>query len=49
VSNWYPVPSIDDLGEKEVYTIEIAAGGAQPNVVIWTVGAGGGIGIAIAL
>jgi hypothetical protein len=49
VSNWYPVPSIDDLGEQEVYTVEIAQGGAQPNVVIWTVGPGGGIGIAIAL
>lgn len=49
VANWYPIPSVDDLGEREVYTVEVAAGGARPNVVIWTIGPGGGIGIAIAL
>jgi hypothetical protein len=49
VANWYPVPSVDQLGEAEVYMVEVTAGGAQPNVVLWTVGPGGGIGIAIAV
>ncbi len=52
VANWYPVPSLEALGEAEVYTVEIAAASAQAGVVvpaiIWTVGSGGGIGIAIA-
>jgi hypothetical protein len=52
VANWYPVPSVEALGEADVYTVEIAAAGAQAGVVvpaiIWTVGPGGGIGIAIA-
>ncbi len=52
VANWYPVPSVEALGEADVYTVEIAPAGAQAGVVvpaiIWTVGPGGGIGIAIA-
>ncbi len=52
VANWYPVPSVEAVGEAEVYALEIAAGGGQPGAaipaVIWTVGPGGGIGIAIA-
>jgi hypothetical protein len=47
VANWYPVPSVDALGEADVYQVELAAGG-QSNLLIWTVGPGGGIGIAIA-
>ena len=38
VTNWYPVPSIDNLGEAEVYTVEIGTGGARSNLVIWSVG-----------
>jgi hypothetical protein len=49
VTNWYPVPSIDNLGEAEVYTVEIGTGGARSNLVIWSVGPGGGIGIVIAV
>lgn len=49
VTNWYPVPSVEALGESEVYQVEIAGGGAQSNVVVWTIGPGGGIGIAIAV
>ena len=48
VANWYPVPSVEALGEADVYQVEVAGGGAQPNVVVWTIGPGGGIGIAIA-
>lgn len=52
VANWYPVPSVEARGEADVYQVEIAAGGTQPNVlvptVIWSVGPGGGIGITIA-
>jgi hypothetical protein len=47
VANWYPVPAVEKLDDAEVFKVEIAAGGAQPNVVIWTVGPGGGIGIVI--
>ncbi len=49
VANWYPAPSVEDLGEAAVYTVEIAAGGGQANVVVWTVGPGGGIGIVIVI
>jgi hypothetical protein len=46
VANWYPSPSIENLGEAEVYSIELAEPG-QSNVLIWTVGPGGGAGLAI--
>ncbi len=46
VSNWYPSPSIENLGEAEVYSIELAEPG-QSTVMIWTVGPGGGAGVAI--
>jgi hypothetical protein len=49
VANWYPVPSVEALGEAEVYQVEVAGGGAQPNVVVWTIIPGGGIGISIAV
>jgi hypothetical protein len=49
VPNWYPVSSVDRLGEAEVFTVEISPGVGQPNVLVWTVGPGGGIGIAIAV
>jgi hypothetical protein len=48
VANWYPVPSVEALGEAEVYQVEIEGGGARPNVIVWTISSGGGIGIAIA-
>jgi hypothetical protein len=54
VANWYPVPSIETLGDLEVYQIEIDGGaadgktaGPEPNFVAWTPGPGGGIGIVI--
>jgi hypothetical protein len=54
IANWYPVPSIDDLGDLEVYQVEIEAGaadtkaaGSDSNFVAWTTGPGGGIGIVI--
>lgn len=49
VANWYPVPSIDSLGEVEVYQIEVQGGGVRPNVIVWILGPGGGIGIAVAV
>ena len=52
VANWYPVPSVDALGDLEVYQVEIAGGadkapGPSENFVVWTTGPGGGIGIVI--
>jgi hypothetical protein len=47
VANWYPVPSIDALGEADVYQFELGPG-TRSNVLIWAEGPGGGIGIAIA-
>jgi hypothetical protein len=52
VANWYPVPSVESLGEAEVFQVEIVAPGerSQPpvaNVVAWASGPGGGVGIAV--
>ncbi|MGO9062193.1 MAG: hypothetical protein ACLQU2_33250 [Candidatus Binataceae bacterium] len=53
VANWYPVPSVDALGDLEVYQVEIESGTADDkargaaNFVAWTTGPGGGIGIVI--
>ncbi|HKD67880.1 MAG TPA: hypothetical protein VKB84_13630 [Candidatus Binataceae bacterium] len=47
IANWYPVPSVEALAEAEAYSVEIGEG-ALPNVVIWTIGPGGGIGIVVA-
>jgi hypothetical protein len=54
VANWYPVPSVEAIGEAEVYQVEIEGGGpadkAQPttaNVVVWATGPGGGIGVVV--
>ena len=49
IANWYPVPSIEALSDAEVYRVEVEGGGATPNVVVWTPGPGGGIGIVIAI
>ncbi len=46
VANWYPVPSVEALGEADVYKVDLAAGD-QSNLLIWRMGPGGGIGIAI--
>jgi|SRR5579875_1914661 hypothetical protein len=50
VANWYPVPSVEVLGEAEVYAVEVEGTGAPTGAapaIIWAVGTGGGIGIAI--
>jgi hypothetical protein len=52
VANWYPVQSVESLGEAEVFQVEIVAPGekSQPplaNVVVWANGPGGGVGIAV--
>jgi hypothetical protein len=50
VANWYPVPSLEALGEREVYQVDVqggAADGQLSNVLIWTLGPGGGIGIVV--
>ncbi len=47
IANWYPVPSVDDLGDLEVYQVEIEGGvsdtkaaGRESNFVAWTTGPG---------
>jgi hypothetical protein len=52
VANWHPAPSVENLGEAEVFQVEIVAPGekSQPpvaNVVVWASGPGGGVGIAV--
>ncbi len=52
VANWYPAPSVETLGEAEVFQVEIAAPGDKSspqvaNVVVWASGPGGGVGIAV--
>ncbi len=47
VVNWYPAPSVETLGEAEVYKIELTEGG-QSHALVWSAGPGGGFGIAIA-
>ncbi len=49
VANWYPVPSVELVGEAEVYEIEVSGPGAGCHPMLWSVGPGGGIGIAIAV
>jgi len=52
VANWYPAPSVESLGEAEVFQVEIVAPGDKSppqvaNVVVWAAGPGGGVGIAV--
>ena len=54
IANWYPAPSLESLGDMEVFQVEIEGGasegkgaGRESNFVAWTPGPGGGIGIVI--
>lgn len=48
VANWYPAPSIESLGDLEVYQVEVQGGGDKAaNFVAWTTGPGGGVGIVL--
>jgi hypothetical protein len=53
VTNWHPAPSVESLGEAEVFQVEIAGAPADKspgqiaNVVAWASGPGGGVGIVV--